>query len=633
MRQCVVIFGLMLAVLMTVGSARAQSLNDQLYNRWIRKKPLIDSIAVDGNSYFTSTKIRSILFSRTQNVLREIKSERRIRVQRETLMRDTSEVKYLYLSSGFLGVRIDEIIEPLPPDSNAMIKLIIDEGKQFFNESAKVAGNFEERFRLDFNHIVGQFKAGGPVDPFALKQATYDIKSILANNGYPYALADYYIDTSSRDTRADIIFTVDSDSLVHFGNVNIFGADNFHPSLVRRELTFQTGDVYRRDDIIRSQRRLLETGYYITLQLNSAVSDTNATVNRINPDFILRLREKNPHYVSIKTGASQDSIKDLTWTTSITWGKRNIFRSRRLELSTRAAFVIFTDWRVVDQSYRIRFTEPWFAGIRMPLTLTGEISPEVRDRVESFRSSSWLVSAVTERRVRRILKMQIGVEYKSVKITGLSIEDQILLRQKEEYSNRSKMFLTLKRDTRNNFFTPSGGSLSTIRMEYVGGFLGGDNSYTLLEGSWAKYQVMWPGWISATRLKGGKIGKFGGTETIPVDARFYIGGANSVRGFRENLLGPLLSEDKPEGAEIYLIANREFRYPLVGKFWGSVFFDAGNGFKDPSEIKWVNIALSYGVGIQFISPAGPIRLDYARRVKTRPFPEGHRLHFTILYAF
>ncbi len=622
------------------------------YQRWILKKPKIDSIYIEihptvnpeDSGFFSRSEIRSALYSkkypyfRSFNLLKLIqllKSDRRNRVQRETPLKDTSEVKYMYLSNGFLGVRVTETFEPMPKDSNALVSLFIYEGRQFVYDSVIVTGRFEKQFEGEFGNIAGRFEGSKPVNPFALKQAVYDIKAELANNGYPYATADYSIDTTTQSDGARIQFKVNSDSLVHFGDVRVLGANNYGKSVALRELTFKPGDIYRRKDIMESQRHLYQTGDYLTLQLYSTARDSTKGVNRLNPDFILSLREKNPQYVSIKTGASQDSIKDLTWTFSIAWGKRNLFRSRSIELSAYASSVIFTEWRFLEHSYRLRFKEPWFLGIRMPLTFTGEISPPVKDRVQNYKIRTWSVSFTTNREFGPVVKSLAGFEYESVKISGLSLEDQILLKQEKKLSNRRRFYLTVNRDSRSNPFLPTGGSLTNFSLEYAGGFLGGDDSFWKVDASWSRYQRFWPGWISATRLKFGNVRQFGSSNEVPVDVRYYLGGANTIRGFKENSLGPQTSEadPTPEGARIVMIANQEFRYKIIGKFWGSIFADAGNGYRNYSEIKPNTLALSYGTGIQFISPAGPIRLDYARRIRTHLYSAGYRFHFTILYAF
>jgi len=625
------------AILIIASSAHGQRSDEQQYSRWLSKKPVIKAIdielAKDNDGLFSPGKIEKSLFSKKSSVWGQIRANRRRRVQRETIMRDTSEVKYLYLSNGYLDVLLAETVEIILPDSTARIKITIDERQRYYYDTVLVSGQYQPGLYDDFLKLARHFKKHKPVDPFKLKQAEYDMKTILANNGYPYASVNYSINKKEDDSLVVVDFDIISDSLVYFGEVKIDGADKFDNSLVRRELTLKRGDLYRRIDIIRTQKRLLETGYYFTLRLNSTVRDTSSLESKLNPDFLLTLKEKKPHHFSFKTGAAQDSIKDLTWSFSGAWSKRNFFRSRYLELSTKTSFVIFTQWRLKEHSYRLRVTEPWFLGLRMPLTLTGQIEPGVRSLLQPYRKQSWFISASTIWNIRDNLKLLTGLQYEEVNIYGVSREAEAQIKEEEGISVRRKYYLNIVRDSRDNLFVPTRGSVTSIRFEYIGGFLGGDDSFYQLEGSWSRYHKVWPGWISATRIKSGFLQEIGDSEAIPTDDRYYIGGANSIRGFAENELGPQTEAGNFSGADIILILNQEFRYPIVGKIWGSLFADAGNGYIRRKDIKVKNLAFSYGLGIQFLSPAGPIRLDYARHIGTEGIQPGDKVHFTILYAF
>lgn len=614
-------------------TGRTQVTDEFIQRRWLSKKPVIDSIVIEGNTYLSDGKIKSNLFSRKTNILLAIKSDRRRRVQRETMMKDTSEIKYLYLSNGFLAVKVDETFRPLMPDSNALVTIHINEGRQFFYDRVTLGGDYDAEFKNDLYGITSRLKKGHPVDPFQLRQATYDLKSVLANNGYPYARAEFIIDTSINDNLADIAFHIRADSLVYFGEIGLTGAKNFDPDLVYREITFEPGDIYRRRDLIESQKRLLGTGYYLTLRLESLEGDTLSDYSRLRPDFHLSLREKKPHYVSIQTGAAQDSLKDLIWSFSASWGKRNFLSSRNLELSAKSAFVIFTEWRLKTHSYSFRITEPWFLGLRMPLSLTARLEPGVKAILQDYRVEKWSLTTTTTKNIKEYIKIQTGFQYESVQIYGVSAAAEEQIKEEEGLSIRRKFYVSLLRDSRNNLFVPDKGSVTGLRFEYIGGLLGGDDSFYLLEGNWSRYQRLWPGWISASRLKGGFIQEMGEARAVPTNDRYYIGGANTIRGFSEGSLGPQTEQGNPAGADIILIINQEFRFPLISKFWGSLFCDIGNGYHRRSGIKFDNLAVSYGTGLQFISPAGPIRLDYARRVRVKNIEPDHKFHFTILYAF
>ncbi|MFH2035192.1 MAG: BamA/TamA family outer membrane protein [Candidatus Zixiibacteriota bacterium] len=621
-----------------------QEMTDRDYQRWLIKKPIIKNIDVEiesqNSSYFSEGKIKRSLFSRESSLLRAIKADRSRRVQRETLSRDTSAVKFLFLSKGFLGVQIKETFEPIMETGKelkpARVKISIKEGNQFEYNEINIQGNFPEQFRDKFFSEIRRFKKGREVNPFDLRQAIYDIKSILANNGYPYARAEYYIDTSLNDSLANITLNINSDTLVHFGEVNISGAEKYDLKAVKRELTFMKGDIYRRRAILKSQKRLLGTGYFITMRLESAVTDSSSEYERLNPNFNLFLKERNPHYVSIKTGAAQDTIPDLIWHVGVSWGKRNFLGSRQLELSANSKFKIINGFALKEHNYQVSLTEPWLLGIKMPLTLVGKYEPGVQSLVQYYSKQTWSISVLTVKNFGEKLKVTAGLQYVQLVIYNVDTSkydtkenlEEIIMAE-EGLSVRRKLYVNLLRDRRNSIFIPSTGSVVSLRFEYIGGFLGGGESFYVGEASWSRYQEIWKGLIYASRFRGGVIQEFGQATSVPVDDRFYIGGANTIRGFSEKELGP------KTGSDIIFITNHELRFPLIGKLWMSVFSDIGNGFMRRSEIKLDNLVVTAGMGIQFISPAGPIRLDYAQQIEKANTDTGkdYRWHFTILYAF
>jgi outer membrane protein insertion porin family len=299
--------------------------------------------------------------------------------------------------------------------------------------------------------------------------------------------------------------------------------------------------------------------------------------------------------------------------------------------------------------YSLKYTDPWFMGIRMPTTFGFELRPKVRSEHEQeYDIASWSIKVSTLRKFGRYLRADFGVEYESVDITGIPAEDIPIIKQENGVSERRKVYFSLRRDSRDHLFIPKIGSITEGSVEYVGGFLGGDDNFFGIQGSWSRFQVLWPGWVAATRVKGGWVRPFGNSSTVPSNDRLYLGGANTVRGFRENSLGPLADDGTAVGARYILLFNQEFRWktlqvlqklPFVGSFfntlplWQSVFVDIGNGFNSLEEIKLSSFAYSYGTGLQMVSPAGPIRLDYARRIATDRYSFDSRWHFTILYAF
>ncbi|MEW6413489.1 MAG: BamA/TamA family outer membrane protein [Candidatus Zixiibacteriota bacterium] len=635
---------LLLLVFITLPGLCAAKPLDKVTLRWARNKPIIDSIVIEGNSYLSDSRIRNRMYSKVRTLFDVLTGERRSRIQRETLGRDTLEIKYLYYINGFLGVQVDETFEILKPDSTALVRVAINEGNQFFYGSTSVTGTYPGGFDFRFSKIHQKLKSGEPVDPIQINQVVFDMKTILANNGYPYARVDFEIDTLTTRPITPVNFVVEADSLVHFGDVTVEGSEIYPEFVARRELTLKSGDVYRRKAILDSQRRLFESGYFSYLQLTQAENSGD----RSRPDFQLKVRERKPYYVSVKTGAGQSELRDLIWDLSLGLGKRNFIGTRRLNFQSDYSFGLGQESRLITHRYWIRYTEPWFLGFRMPVSFTGQYEPPIRSSVQDFVISSWSVSVSTVKWFGDKVKTTAGLEYNEVELSDIPAGTEQLIKEEEGISARRKLYATYRRDSRDNIFIPRRGSLSDISGEFFGGFLGGDDDFYKLEASWGRYQVVWPGWISATRIKGGYATAFGQSSAVPAEERLYLGGASTIRGFRENSLGPLFEDGSVEGARITAIFNQEFRWrtiqflqalPGIGGFfetlplYQSVFFDMGNGFRQDTEMKFSNLAYSYGTGFQIMSPAGPIRIDYARRIKTDKYDFASRWHFTILYAF
>ena len=94
-----------------------------------------------------------------------------------------------------------------------------------------------------------------------------------------------------------------------------------------------------------------------------------------------------------------------------------------------------------------------------------------------------------------------------------------------------------------------------------------------------------------------------------------------------------MTDGTPAGGKVIAVANLEMRPPVVWKFWCTVFGDVGNNWRRFRNINGDDFLVSLGVGLQYVSPVGPLRLDYARRVVHPGHPASDRLHLAILFAY
>jgi len=120
--------------------------------------------------------------------------------------------------------------------------------------------------------------------------------------------------------------------------------------------------------------------------------------------------------------------------------------------------------------------------------------------------------------------------------------------------------------------------------------------------------------------------------SIPIDLRFFNGGATTVRSFSERQLGPKDKGGNPLGGEFFTAQNIEFTFPVREGFQGAVFVDAGNltgwdsaGFGD--------MRCALGLGIRYALPVGPLRIDYGVNPDRREDEDFGALHISFGAAF
>jgi outer membrane protein insertion porin family len=141
--------------------------------------------------------------------------------------------------------------------------------------------------------------------------------------------------------------------------------------------------------------------------------------------------------------------------------------------------------------------------------------------------------------------------------------------------------------------------------------------------------VLSPRYSLGLGLSGGLSQPWGNTSEIPITQRFYLGGRTSVRGFRENSLGPQGDDGAVIGGDTMLAGKTQFQYLVADSFSTHTFFDFGNVFLRHRSFELSDIRTSVGVGFQYLSPIGPIGFDVGHPLKELSGESSVRVHFSV----
>ena len=193
------------------------------------------------------------------------------------------------------------------------------------------------------------------------------------------------------------------------------------------------------------------------------------------------------------------------------------------------------------------------------------------------------------------------------------------------------------RDGRDSALIPSTGSLQQLNAE-VGTPLGNMMFYRLF-GQYQKYHSFSKGNILSFNGELG-YGEAYGKYPFPITKNYYVGGIGSVRGYAPGSLGPTYVNtytglNQPTGGQSKIVSNVEYTVPVPGsgvdktlRVFG--FVDGGNVYNEN-----INLVLrySYGLGLSWISPLGPLKFSYGIPIKSLPTDNVQRLQFQVGTAF
>jgi outer membrane protein assembly factor BamA len=187
-------------------------------------------------------------------------------------------------------------------------------------------------------------------------------------------------------------------------------------------------------------------------------------------------------------------------------------------------------------------------------------------------------------------------------------------------------------DRRNDAFNPARGWFVASALELSRPGLGSDLSFLKDFAQYSHFVPLPRGLVLASGARLGLARTFDDEVLIPSE-RFYAGGANSVRGYREDDLGARSVFGDAEDGSALLVLNGELRFPVFKRVRGVGFLDAGNVYPRVSRISLSELQVGAGAGARLDTPVGLIRFDVGVPVNRRPTDPRWRFHFGIGHAF
>jgi outer membrane protein insertion porin family len=419
------------------------------------------------------------------------------------------------------------------------------------------------------------------------------------------------VNVNAEEKKANITLVISEGGIYRIGTINITGNTKTRDKVIRREMRLDEGDIFNKSLLKRSFQRINNLNYFETAD----VKPTPRPEARLM-DLDVSVEEKMTGMLSLGGGYSSTDRFMVMGEINQT----NLF-GRGLDLKLKV------DYSATRTNYNISLRDPWF--MDKPISASVGIFNERVD-YDDYDKTSTGGHLGFGRELAEYVRGNIKYTIEDIEISHVSDDASSLITDQEGSKVTSSISPAIWRDTRDNYLDPSSGSKNALYVTVAG--LGGDNYFYkgLVDSLWY-FPVIWDTTFSV-RGRYGYASGFNG-EDLPLYERFYVGGINTVRGLGFGEAGPRNDEGEDIGGVQELIFNFEYIFPIVKdmKLKGVLFFDYGSSFDNDEDYDFSmdNMRYTAGAGVRWLSPFGPIRLEWGFNLDPGERERDDKLEFSM----
>lgn len=592
-----------LSIVLACGQARAQYSDeftpDPLSNPEAQKAPkeqpwLLEDVEFKGFNAITPSEAVKVMELKPTGLLQI----RHLPVfDPPKVKRDRERLVQLYQEYGYFGAQIKA--EVIRNQSKRTVKVLFEarEGDPVKIEKVELhilPKGLESFWRPQLLEKL-PIKAGEQFSLAKYQETKQVLGAYLANDARPLNKVVGQVRVYPHKKSAVVELRVDLGERVLFGPVRVEGAEDIDRDYILKVKTFVRGQPFSRKELEKTQSALLDTGFFSAVNpepMYEEMQDNQVPIR-------LQVTERDAHSVRLGVG----------------WGTEDLFRLRILQVNRNMfhwneTFTIEGKLSAIYQGLVGRVKVPFIFNLQTNLLLSGGLQQEDN---EAYENQRLFASPILEYLLAGKWRFFVGYNVERDHIIDLKTDVPNPSEEKKDHYISSVPF-GFKYDGRNSMLDPTSGTFFRLHVEVASDAIGSDVEFLRpvadlrhimpLEG-----MLGLKNWYLAARAKGGMAWPLPGTERIPLVRRFFPGGADSVRGYPYQKLGPVDESGRPLGGEAFVEGSLELRFPLLGELGGVLFTDAGNAYESiGTEIG--SLRFTVGAGLRYHTPVGPLRLDF-----------------------
>lgn len=522
---------------------------------------------------------------------------------KQRLSADLETLRSKYLDTGYLNFNVDSTQVSIAPDKKDIyVTINVNEGDQYILREIKLAGTFvvpEEELRGLITAEVGEI--------FSRRQVvatTERISNRLGNDGYAFARINPIPEVDEETKTVELTFFIDPGKRVYVRRINISGNQYSRDEVFRRELRQMEGGWYTQSGVEGSRRRIQRLGFVEEVEIETVRIPGKDDV--VDLDIVVSERLAG----SFSIGAGISDSQGAVITTSVS-------QDNFLGTGKQVSFRVNTSR--VNSVYDLSYSDPYHTidGVSRGFGFSFLSTDADEADISDFDSDQFSLRANYGIPLTEVDRVGLIADVRRTAITtGDNTSDEVEQFLDENGDNFVNFNLTgvYTHDTRNRRVFGTEGFFQRARIE-VGVPLS-DLEYYKID-----YQNVWlipltKVFTLATRSEIGYGDSYGDTSDLPFFEKFRAGGTGSVRGFRNNTLGPQDSRDDAFGGNFVTTGGVELYFPVPAiadarSLRFGIFADVGNVFADFDEFESSELRGSLGLEVNLITGLGGVTFSFA----------------------
>ena len=587
-----------------------------------RAKVQVKEVRFLGNAHVPDGDLLAVMQTRPGGYLSFLSSVGTYR--EEAFQHDLQGVQAVYLDRGYVNVKVGTPSVAISPDKRFLyVTIPVEEGEQY--QIGEIAFSGQLLGREPMLRRIVRTRRGEIFSRTRIQQDLFAVGDVYHDLGHAYANVVPLTQTDPKARTLGLTYEIQPGPKVRFERIDVIGNDKTRDKVIRRELRIYEGELFTGTGLRVSKQRVKALGFFENVEITTKQGSSEDTIVAV-----VEVKERATGTFQI--GAGFSSYENFILTGQIS--QNNFFGwGQTLSLQVQ--------WSSVRQLGQIQFVEPYFLDTKWTFAFDlyateGIYTTFTRRAVGGSTTWGYELNGLAPwwSFAKNLEDMRLFATYTNERVdvsaTGIAA---VSANQQFKSGTTSALRLSLQWDKRDNRLFPTRGYFLSGSAEFAPPLLApeaifGDdvNLFTRYAVDARAYRPFWLGLVGRAKLALGYIRDWDADHRVPISEHYYVGGINSVRGYRYLSISPvvyvpILNDPSAKRGALYvggdkqLVLNFELEFPLFKAVGvrGVLFSDFGNAFAPghyTDSAVPLSLYKSVGFGFRWQSPIGPLRFEW-----------------------